>query len=122
MIKILHSADLHLGARFHSLPPEEARARRQEQLAQLDQLVELCREEGCQMVLLPGDLLDRPQGCREEALALYEAPLEELCSAARQIQLHFCQNRFDLCTPAPLIWRGPGRGMYTSLPGRHWSP
>ena len=35
---------------------------------------------------------------REEALALYEAPLEELCSAARQIQLHFCQNRFDLCT------------------------
>ena len=41
MIKILHSADLHLGARFHSLPPEEARTRRQEQLAQLDQLVEL---------------------------------------------------------------------------------
>ena len=73
MIKILHSADLHLGARFHSLPPEEARARRQEQLAQLDQLVELCREEGCQMVLLPGDLLDRPQGCREEALALAKA-------------------------------------------------
>lgn len=35
---------------------------------------------------------------REEALALYEAPLEELCSAARQIQLHFCQDRFDLCT------------------------
>lgn len=35
---------------------------------------------------------------REEALALYAAPLEELCSAARQIQLHFCQNRFDLCT------------------------
>ena len=30
---------------------------------------------------------------REEALALYEAPLEELCSAARQIQLHFCQNQ-----------------------------
>lgn len=35
---------------------------------------------------------------REEALVLYAAPLEELCSAARQIQLHFCQNRFDLCT------------------------
>lgn len=70
MIKILHSADLHLGARFRSLPPEKAQARRQEQLAQVTRLAELCRAEACQLVLLPGDLLDRPQGCREEARTL----------------------------------------------------
>lgn len=49
---------------------------------------------------------------REEALALYEAPLEELCSAARQIQLHFCQNRFDLCT----IINGKERPLPGKLP------
>ena len=62
MINILHSADFHLGARFHSLPPEKAQARRQEQLGQLEQLAGLCRSQGCQLVLLSGDLLDRPQG------------------------------------------------------------
>ena len=39
MINILHSADFHLGARFHSLPPEKAQARRQEQLGQRRQNV-----------------------------------------------------------------------------------
>ena len=104
MIKILHSADLHLGARFHSLPPEEARARRQEQLAQLDQLVELCREEGCQMVLLPGDLLDRPQGCREEALALAKA-LE-----AMAVPVFIAPGNHDhLCPGSPYLERAwPG--------------
>lgn len=35
---------------------------------------------------------------REEALALYEAPLEELCRAADEIREHFCGNAFDICT------------------------
>lgn len=35
---------------------------------------------------------------REEALALYKAPLDELCAAADEIRAHFCGNGFDLCT------------------------
>lgn len=35
---------------------------------------------------------------REEALFLYEQPLEDLCKSADQIRRHFCSNRFDLCT------------------------
>lgn len=35
---------------------------------------------------------------REEALLLYEAPLEELCQAADGIREHFCKNSFDICT------------------------
>ena len=35
---------------------------------------------------------------REEALSLYGAPLEELCEAANEIRIHFCGNRFDMCT------------------------
>lgn len=35
---------------------------------------------------------------REEALALYEAPLEVLCQAADEIRQHFCGDGFDMCT------------------------
>lgn len=35
---------------------------------------------------------------REEALSLYEEPLEELCEAANEIRKFFCGDRFDLCT------------------------
>lgn len=35
---------------------------------------------------------------REEALCLYEQPLEELCAGADRIRRQFCGSRFDLCT------------------------
>ncbi|MEG1846038.1 MAG: biotin synthase BioB [Oscillospiraceae bacterium] len=35
---------------------------------------------------------------KEEALALYNEPLEELCSSANEIRKHFCGNQFDICT------------------------
>ncbi|MEY8393911.1 biotin synthase BioB [Lachnospiraceae bacterium 45-P1] len=35
---------------------------------------------------------------KEEALSLYDAPLTELCEAANEIRIHFCGNRFDMCT------------------------
>ncbi|MEG1847822.1 MAG: biotin synthase BioB [Lachnospiraceae bacterium] len=35
---------------------------------------------------------------RSEALILYQAPLEELCTAANEIRAHYCGTQFDLCT------------------------
>ncbi len=35
---------------------------------------------------------------REEALMLYEEPLEKLCEAADEIRQHFCGDDFDICT------------------------
>lgn len=35
---------------------------------------------------------------KEEALSLYEEPLEELCQAADEIRKRFCQDGFDICT------------------------
>ena len=35
---------------------------------------------------------------KEEALMLYDAPLEELYKAANEIRMHFCGSTFDLCT------------------------
>ena len=35
---------------------------------------------------------------KEEALELYDHPLEELCDCADQIRRHFCGDQFDICT------------------------
>ncbi len=38
------------------------------------------------------------QVTKEEALRLYDEPLEEVCRAADEIRRFFCGNRFDICT------------------------
>lgn len=35
---------------------------------------------------------------KEEALYLYNSPLDKLCQCADEIRKHFCSNKFDLCT------------------------
>lgn len=35
---------------------------------------------------------------KEEALVLYEQPLEELCQEADKLRRHICGDGFDLCT------------------------
>ena len=35
---------------------------------------------------------------KEEALELYDHPLEELCDCADQIRRHFCGDQFHICT------------------------
>jgi biotin synthase len=35
---------------------------------------------------------------KEEALCLYDQPLDELCEAANEIRKQFCSNQFDICT------------------------
>ena len=47
---------------------------------------------------LTRQVLDGQEITRQEALELYEQPLEELCRCADQIRRHFCGTRFDLCT------------------------
>lgn len=44
------------------------------------------------------EILDGAAITREQALFLYQQPLEALCQAADQIRRHFCQDGFDLCT------------------------
>lgn len=57
-IKLLHSADLHLDSPFEGLTAGKAAIRRGEQRQLLNALSELAREEGVDLVLLSGDLLD----------------------------------------------------------------
>ena len=59
-LRILHSADWHLGFPFGSFDPEQ-RKYLTEQLARIPwKVADLCRREHCDLVLLAGDILDTP--------------------------------------------------------------
>ena len=47
---------------------------------------------------LTDKVINGEQVTREEALSLYEQPLEALCESADQIRRKFCSDRFDICT------------------------
>lgn len=59
-MKILHSADLHLDTPFTGRTGGQSQALNQDLLKVPGLLAELCRQEGCQLVLLSGDLFDGP--------------------------------------------------------------
>lgn len=75
MIKILHSADWHLDAPLRSLPPEQAQRLRREMGKIPQRVADLCRSQGCQMMLLSGDLFDGPY--TRESLDAVRRALEE---------------------------------------------
>jgi len=57
-LKILHSADWHLDSPFGSVPEEHRRFLRRAQRKIPGKLAEVVRREGCDLVLLAGDIFD----------------------------------------------------------------
>lgn len=60
MLKILHLADLHLGACFDMLPAEKAEAARIKQFDALEHVVRVAARESVHAILIAGDLFDTP--------------------------------------------------------------
>lgn len=58
MIKILHSADWHMDSPFQGRPQSQAQYLRQELRKIPGKVASICREEGCDLMLLSGDLFD----------------------------------------------------------------
>ena len=75
-MKILHSADLHLDAPFTGRTETQGQFLRQALQSVPERLADLCRQEGCDLVLLAGDLFDGPW-TQESYRALRNA-LEEM--------------------------------------------
>ena len=74
-LKLLHTADLHLDSPFREFDRQRREELRRESLALPGRIAELCRREGCDVLLLAGDIFDgRPT--RESLDALKNA-LEE---------------------------------------------
>lgn len=73
MIRILHAADLHLDALFRGLTPQRAVVARREQAEMPERLARLARDRGAHLLLLSGDLFDRPQATLDSREALISA-------------------------------------------------
>lgn len=59
-MKILHSADWHLDSPLAGHSEEQTKYLRSELLKLPDKIVSVCKTEGCDMLLLSGDLFDGP--------------------------------------------------------------
>ena len=71
-LKILHSADWHLDSPFAGFSPEQKAFLKRELGKIPGEIARLVRREGCDLVLLAGDLFDGPY-TRETARELYRA-------------------------------------------------
>ena len=77
IMKLLHASDFHLDSPFDSLPPDKSALRRRELREVPARLARLAKDEGVDLVLLPGDLLDGERVYPETLRALAGA-LEEM--------------------------------------------
>lgn len=59
-LKLLHTADLHLGSPFMNLPVNVGDTLRKEQKDILFRIIKLCHDEAVDILLLAGDVFDRP--------------------------------------------------------------
>ena len=70
MIKILHCADIHLDSPFAALPAERAEVRRSELRAAFTSMILYARMNGCDLLLMAGDVVDNSYATRETAQLL----------------------------------------------------
>lgn len=105
MIKVLHAADFHLDAPFAALLPSLAGQRRREQRNALQQLAKAC--EGCEIVLLAGDLFDGRQVYRDTLDAL------QACFASISAQIFISPGNHDsICTTSPYLTEKWGENVH----------
>lgn len=64
-LKILHTADWHLDSPFGGFSEEQRAFLRSEQRKLPGKIADLCLREGCDLMLLAGDIFDTPQPRRE---------------------------------------------------------
>lgn len=89
-IRILHTADLHIGTRFSSFPDREVRdVLRSEQSKILLELAEAVNREAIDLVLIAGDLFDRPD-VEEQIVERVKNRLAEL-----PCKVHICAGNHD---------------------------
>ena len=90
-LKILHSADWHLDSPFAGYSEEQRAFLKQEQRKIPGKVADLCRREGCDMVLLAGDIFDG-EATRESLETLKKAL--RLCG----VPVFIAPGNHDYCT------------------------
>lgn len=91
-LKLLHSADWHLCSPLTLFTGEQRELLARELAAIPERLTEVCRREGCRLLLLSGDLFDGP--ATADALGLLKEALAE-CPA----RVFIAPGNHDFCGP-----------------------
>ena len=94
-LKILHSADWHLGSPFAGFDDSQRALLKQEQQSIPGKISQLCRREKCDLMLLAGDIFDG-EPARETVEALKKA-LSECCA-----RVFITPGNHDFCAPGSL--------------------
>ena len=95
MIKILHSADWHMDSPIQGRTPEQSQLLRQALLRLPQQVAAVAMAQGCDMMLLAGDLFDGPAS--PESIAALRNALEEV-----RIPVFITPGNHD---PLSSVWR-----------------
>ncbi len=70
-MKIIHCADVHLGAKIDSFPNEISQRRKTEVRNTFLRMVEFAKSEGVSLILLSGDIFDREKPYKKDADFFY---------------------------------------------------
>jgi len=92
MMKILHSADWHLDAPLVGRTEEQAQYLRSELLKIPEKVVTLCKNEGCDLLLLAGDLFDGAYTV--DSLNAVRSALEDV-----GVPVFIAPGNHDFCVP-----------------------
>lgn len=91
-MKFLHTADWHLDSPFTGRTPAQREALRKALLKIPGKVAEVCRREGCEMMLLSGDIFDGPY--TRESLDALRTALEEAA-----VPVFIAPGNHDFCGP-----------------------
>lgn len=108
MIKILHTADLHLDSPLKSLALKDERLREQVQIATrttLNRLVQYCIDESVSALIIAGDLFDGKERSAKTAAFLISA-LERLREA--EVPVFYVKGNHDAENPVAGAFELPG--------------
>lgn len=91
-LKILHTADWHLDSPFTALSPEQRLSLLKAQRALPEKIAQVCRREGCDLMVLAGDIFDGEAS--RDTLDRLKAALKE-CS----VPVIITPGNHDFCAP-----------------------
>ena len=97
-LKIVHCADLHIGAAFSHLPSSVAEVRSEEICTAFLNIINYCKEKSVDALLICGDLFDCPNPAKKDCEFVKNA----LSSLAPIPVFIICGNHDYMCTDSPM--------------------
>ena len=71
-MKIIHCADIHLGAPINSFPDEVSKERKREVRNTFIRMVQFAKEKGVKVIMLSGDVFDRDKPYKKDVEVFYD--------------------------------------------------